>query len=60
MNISYGHQVKYDDDVYVALANKALGGLAKAGIFGTYLVDFIPLREPVVKCALAASLTSKQ
>ncbi|TFY71482.1 hypothetical protein EVG20_g1513 [Dentipellis fragilis] len=43
MNISYGHHVVQEGDVYVKLADDAMTGLAKAGIFGTYLVDYIPL-----------------
>lgn len=41
--ISYGYQVTSEDDAYVVLANSALSKLGQAGIFGTYLVDYIPL-----------------
>lgn len=44
MEIAYGHKVSEDGDLYVTLANKALAGLGAAGIFGTYLVDYVPIR----------------
>ncbi|KAI0932004.1 hypothetical protein AcV5_004645 [Taiwanofungus camphoratus] len=47
MNIIYGHQVAREGDVYVSLADKALTSLAQSGIFGTYLVDYIPLLRHV-------------
>ncbi|KAH7911946.1 cytochrome P450 [Hygrophoropsis aurantiaca] len=42
MKISYGHDVSDQGDVYVTLADEALQGLGKAGIFGTFLVDYLP------------------
>ncbi|KAI0036607.1 cytochrome P450 monooxygenase [Vararia minispora EC-137] len=42
MNLSYGHQIKDDGDEFVAIANKATSNLARAGIFGTYIVDYFP------------------
>ncbi|KAK7064159.1 cytochrome p450 [Favolaschia claudopus] len=41
LKMTYGPQVGEAND-YVALADKALASLAEAGIFGTYLVDYIP------------------
>lgn len=38
LNVAYGHQVADEGDDYVTLADQALSGLAKAGIFGAYLV----------------------
>ncbi|KAI0348497.1 cytochrome P450 [Trametopsis cervina] len=49
MMLSYGHQVKPEGDVFVTLADEALSCLAKAGIFGTYLVDFINVLKYVPK-----------
>ena len=46
MQIIYGHQVAPEGDVFVTLADRALETLGHAGIFGTYLVDYIPLRAP--------------
>ncbi|PCH33770.1 cytochrome P450 [Wolfiporia cocos MD-104 SS10] len=46
MNI-YGHRVAPEGDVFVTLADNALGTLARCGIFGTYLVDYIPLLRHV-------------
>ena len=43
MQIIYGHQVAPEGDVFVVLADRALETLGHAGIFGTYLVDYIPL-----------------
>ncbi|KAI0094761.1 cytochrome P450 [Irpex rosettiformis] len=45
MMISYGHQIAPEGDYYVSLADQALSYLARAGLFGTYLVDYIsPLK----------------
>ncbi|GJE87615.1 cytochrome P450 [Phanerochaete sordida] len=41
MMLSYGHQIAPEGDLYVTIADKALAGLAQAGIFGTYLVDYL-------------------
>ncbi|KIP12415.1 hypothetical protein PHLGIDRAFT_498342 [Phlebiopsis gigantea 11061_1 CR5-6] len=41
MMMSYGHQIAPEGDMYVNIADKALAGLAGAGIFGTYLVDYL-------------------
>ena len=41
MMLSYGHQISPEGDIYVTLADEGLKSLAKAGIFGTYLVDYI-------------------
>lgn len=46
--LSYGHQIAPEGDEYVAIADKGLCGLAKAGLFGTYLVDYFPFCEPVL------------
>lgn len=45
MMISYGHQIAPEGDYYVKLADEALSYLARAGIFGTYLVDYISIRR---------------
>ncbi|KAG6911889.1 hypothetical protein DXG01_000136 [Tephrocybe rancida] len=47
LNVTYGHQVAEGGDDYVALADKALSSLANAGIFGTYLVDYLPIIKHV-------------
>jgi len=47
MRLSYGHQIGHEGDVFVSLADKATGHLAKAGIFGSYLVDYLPLLKYV-------------
>ncbi|THH18293.1 hypothetical protein EW146_g2666 [Bondarzewia mesenterica] len=43
MKISYGHDVAEDDDIYVTLAKRALHGFTRTGVYGTFLVDYIPL-----------------
>ncbi|TFY62373.1 hypothetical protein EVJ58_g3919 [Rhodofomes roseus] len=43
MQIIYGHSVVPEGDVFVTLADRALETLGHAGIFGTYLVDYLPL-----------------
>ena len=45
MKISYGHDVSDKGDAYVTIADEAMQGLGKAGIFGTYLVDYLPFRK---------------
>ena len=45
MKISYGHQIEEEGDMYVGLADQVLGSLSRAGLYGTHLVDYIPLRE---------------
>ncbi|KAF9499746.1 cytochrome P450 [Pleurotus eryngii] len=42
LTLAYGHQVAEKGDDYVSLADRALNGLQSAGIFGTYLVDYVP------------------
>ncbi|KAF9240868.1 cytochrome P450 [Melanogaster broomeanus] len=47
MKISYGHDICDQGDVYVTIADEALRGLGKAGIFGTFLVDYLPFLKYV-------------
>ncbi|TFK57181.1 cytochrome P450 [Heliocybe sulcata] len=47
MMISYGHQIAPEGDIYVNLADDALAALGKAGIFGSYFVDYLPLLKYV-------------
>ena len=42
MMMTYGHQVKGDDDVYVKLAKLTTEALNSAGSGGAALVDFFP------------------
>ncbi|KAJ7631006.1 cytochrome P450 [Roridomyces roridus] len=41
LKMTYGLKVGAGDE-YVVLADQAIAGLAQAGIFGTYLVDYMP------------------
>ncbi|KAI0348499.1 cytochrome P450 [Trametopsis cervina] len=43
MDLAYGHKIAPEGDAFVTLADQALQSLAIPGIFGTYLVDYIPL-----------------
>ncbi|KAG1761924.1 cytochrome P450 [Suillus occidentalis] len=47
MRISYGHEVSDKGDIYVTLADEAMQGLGTAGIFGTFLVDYLPFLKYV-------------
>lgn len=51
MRISYGHRIEEEGDIYVTLSERAIASALNAGVFGTYLVDYIPLRE----CSLSSS-----
>ena len=48
LKIAYGHDVaeegEGEGDALVALAARATAALAHADIYGTYLVDYVPLR----------------
>jgi hypothetical protein len=47
LHITYGYTVADNNDSYVALADAAVHPLSRAGIFGTYLVDYIPILKHV-------------
>ncbi|KAF5375244.1 hypothetical protein D9758_000185 [Tetrapyrgos nigripes] len=51
LQITYGIQidekVDEDGDNYVALADKAMSNLARAGLFGTYMVDYLPILKHI-------------
>jgi hypothetical protein len=47
LHITYGYTVADKNDSYVALADAAVHPLSRAGIFGTYLVDYIPILKHV-------------
>jgi hypothetical protein len=47
LNITYGYTLAERDDPYVALADAAVQTLSQAGVFGTYLVDYIPVLKYV-------------
>ncbi|THH13243.1 hypothetical protein EW146_g6950 [Bondarzewia mesenterica] len=47
MKISYGHDVAEEGDVFVTLAERAISNIMQAGIFGAYLVDYIPMLKHV-------------
>jgi hypothetical protein len=60
--ISYGYEVTSLNDEYVTLADEALALLGRAGLFGTYLVDYIPICEcPSVyfTCSCQTSISVK-
>ncbi|KAF8642415.1 hypothetical protein AX16_009680 [Volvariella volvacea WC 439] len=45
--LTYGHEVAQQSNYFVLLVDKAVAGLANAGIFGTYLVDYIPILKHI-------------
>ena len=47
LHITYGYTVAYKNDSYVSLTDAAVHSLSRAGIFGTYLVDYIPILKHV-------------
>ncbi|KAG6830681.1 hypothetical protein H0H87_007337 [Tephrocybe sp. NHM501043] len=47
LEICYGHRVAEQGDDYVTLADKALSGVTTSGVFGSYMVDYIPLLKYV-------------
>ncbi|PPQ75950.1 hypothetical protein CVT26_005853 [Gymnopilus dilepis] len=59
MGVSYGISVKGSDDPYISRAEEALGGLAAAGIPGSFLVDMIPLLKYVPAWLPGASFRKK-
>ncbi|KAL1738205.1 cytochrome P450, partial [Schizophyllum fasciatum] len=42
LDITYGHEVAEAGDYYVRLADEALQGVVRAGIFGSFVVDYLP------------------
>lgn len=42
---TYGHEVKSTDDIIVKAALRSASEFVEAGIPGTTLVDFFPIRE---------------
>jgi len=59
LNITYGYVVTDEDDPYVALADAVTRTLSQAGIFGTYLVDYIPILRYVPSWMPGASFKRK-
>ncbi|KAJ7038111.1 cytochrome P450 [Mycena alexandri] len=49
LKMTYGLRVGAGDE-YIMLADKALASLAQAGIFGTYLVDYLPFLKYAPSC----------
>ena len=47
MKIGYGIAVQDSDDPYITIAEEALGGIAEAGIPGSFLVDLFPILKYV-------------
>ena len=59
LNITYGYCVADEDDSYVALADDALRTSSQASVFGTYLVDYIPMLKYVPSWMPGASFKRK-
>jgi len=43
MGVTYGIPITSTEDRYITIAEKALGGMAKAASPGAFLVDLIPI-----------------
>jgi hypothetical protein len=50
MGVTYGISISSTEDRYIAIAEKALDGMAKAASPGAFLVDLIPIRESFFFC----------
>ncbi|KAJ6610073.1 cytochrome P450 [Mycena sp. CBHHK59/15] len=59
LKMTYGTKVGGVGEEYVALADNAIASLAQAGIFGTYLVDYIPCLKYVPPWFPGASFRRK-
>ncbi|KAG0708961.1 cytochrome P450 [Suillus ampliporus] len=55
MRISYGHEVSDQGDIYVTLADEAMQAFGMAGIFGSFLVDYLPFLKYVPACMPGAN-----
>lgn len=44
MGVTYGISISSTEDRYIAIAEKALDGMAKAASPGAFLVDLLPIR----------------
>jgi len=49
LKMTYGSHVGTGDE-YIVLADKAIASLAQAGLFGTYLVDYLPFLKYAPSC----------
>lgn len=47
MKISYDHDIAEEGDHFVGLADRAMTGTAQAAIFGTFVVDYLPILKHV-------------
>lgn len=45
ITMAYGIKVEHSNDPHVQLAEDAIKHLSEAGIFGTFLVEFVPFLE---------------
>jgi hypothetical protein len=59
MKIGYGITVQDSDDPYISNAERALNGIAEAGIPGTFLVDLFPILKYVPSWFPGASFQKK-
>ncbi|KIM73495.1 hypothetical protein PILCRDRAFT_802518 [Piloderma croceum F 1598] len=59
LNITYGYSVADEHDAYVVLANTTMRSFAQAIVFGSYLVDYIPMLKYVPSWMPGASFKRK-
>jgi hypothetical protein len=48
VGVTYGISISSTEDHYIAIAEKALDGMAKAASPGAFLVDLLPIRRSFV------------
>ncbi|KAK7472246.1 hypothetical protein VKT23_000367 [Stygiomarasmius scandens] len=59
LKVVYGYNMKYKNDRYVILADKAVRGLSEALAHGSFLVDFLPILSYVPSWFPGASFKRK-
>ena len=59
MKIGYGIEVQESDDPYISIAEDVLGGIAQAGIPGSFWVDLFPVLQYVPSWFPAAGFQKK-
>jgi hypothetical protein len=59
LKVTYGYTVADEDDSYVALATAAMRTFSQAIVFGTFLVDYLPMLKYVPSWMPGASFKRK-
>ncbi|KAF9261870.1 cytochrome P450 [Marasmius fiardii PR-910] len=59
LEVVYGYHIQDDNDPYIEIVNDALVGTAGVGVFGSFLVDYIPLLKHLPAWFPGASFKTK-